>query len=433
MPNSQLQQALPPMPLGISDWSRLSKGNMLIVDKTAKLWELVSAYDNVFIARPHGMGKSTMCSALYELFTHGGRYHAEANAAVYADWPEKQCYPVISLSFKHIFVGAHASEFEASLKAAVSNAFFAAGFPEVMHFDRSEIFSGFLGKFEKIALQHRLVVLIDDWDYPLSQSFGDQDAFALITATLRSFYVWLGEMPNLRFVLVTGTMHYRETATVLEGISFQDLSMDPDVAALLGYTQEEMETVFAPYIGLAAHRQAISAEALLHKLKLLYGGLCFDEDAAVKLYCPYSVNHFFAAVTSQSKEPYFGYYWKCSANTKAALEAYLQQYPLEHEELLQLVQHKFTLSYEELNLAPLCGPVSFKVLLVQAGYFALQDIVADSEVELAPQERSYNCVVPNHEVGKEFDLLLERYLMGYNAKKWLSTESVGIGSSPSLR
>ena len=107
VPNSQLQQALPPMPLEISDWSRLSKGNMLIVDKTAKLWELVSAYDNVFIARPHGMGKSTMCSALYELFTHGGRYLAEANAAVYADWPEKQCYPVISLSFKHIFVGAH--------------------------------------------------------------------------------------------------------------------------------------------------------------------------------------------------------------------------------------------------------------------------------------------------------------------------------------
>ena len=50
-------RALPKIPLGVSDWSKLADKhkNYVFVDKTAKLAELAQN-DTVFIARPRRMG-----------------------------------------------------------------------------------------------------------------------------------------------------------------------------------------------------------------------------------------------------------------------------------------------------------------------------------------------------------------------------------------
>ncbi|MBU3845119.1 MAG: AAA family ATPase, partial [Candidatus Anaerobiospirillum pullicola] len=165
--------ALPNVPLGVSKWDVLRNRNYLIVDKTAKLAKLVE-FNMVFFARPRRMGKSTLCSMLYELFAHGTDKFV--GQKIYDLWPEEKgrTYPVIRLSFNSI-QGKDASDFEQALKGAVANAFSTAGFTEVKSFDQTKSLSGFLSQFNVIADQHWLVFLIDEWDHQLSNSLDKED------------------------------------------------------------------------------------------------------------------------------------------------------------------------------------------------------------------------------------------------------------------
>ena len=404
-------RALPKIPLGVSDWSKLADKhkNYVFVDKTAKLAELAQN-DTVFIARPRRMGKTTLCSMLYELFSHGKE--SFKGLAVYDLWPETDVYPVIFLSF-NVFSGDDVSKFEESLKDAVINAFINAGFPEAERIQKEVTFSGFLGKFNRIALQHKLVIIIDEWDYPLSNSLHNEDRFNVVKSVLRDFYAWLRALPNVHFMLVTGIMRYRETS-LFSGQDIQDLSMEPYFADLLGYTQDELQHAFQDYIPLACQRMNLSEEKLLHLLQVHYDGFCFDYNASVKVYCPYAINQFFAVVKYPDVVPYFGHYWMTSANASAALIEYLRRRELEADELKQICQQQFTLSYQEITDASFFGTVSFKQLLVQAGYFSIESIAKNAA---SPEARKFNCVITNKDVSKAFFPVLASYLLHFDQDK----------------
>ena len=404
-------RALPKIPLGVSDWSKLADKhkNYVFVDKTAKLAELAQN-DTVFIARPRRMGKTTLCSMLYELFTHGKE--SFKGLAVYDLWPKTDVYPVIFLSF-NVFSGDDVSKFEESLKDAVINAFINAGFPEAERIQKEVTFSGFLGKFNRIALQHKLVIIIDEWDYPLSNSLHNEDRFKVVKSVLRDFYAWLRALPNVHFMLVTGIMRYRETS-LFSGQDIQDLSMEPYFADLLGYTQDELQHAFQNYIPLACQRMKLSEEKLLHLLQVHYDGFCFDYNASVKVYCPYAINQFFAVVKYPDVVPYFGHYWMTSANASAALIAYLRRLELKTDEIQQICQQQFTLSYQEITSASYFGTFSFKQLLVQAGYFSIESLAKNAA---SPEEREFNCVITNKDVSKAFFPVLASYLLHFDQEK----------------
>ena len=175
---------------------------------------------------------------------------------------------------------------------------------------RGDVLPSFLGKFNQIAEQHELVFLIDEWDYPLSNNLDNEDKFNRLKLVLRDFYAWLRDLPKVRFLLITGIMRYHETS-MFTGQYIQDLSMKPYFADLLGYTQQEMVDKFAPYIEKAANMLGISTQTLLDKLKQYYDGFCFDYNASVTVYCPYSINQFFDAVVPKAEDdviedgPYF--------------------------------------------------------------------------------------------------------------------------------
>ena len=272
--------ALPNIPLGVSKWDVLRNRNYLIVDKTAKLAKLVE-FNTVCLARSRRMGKTTLCSMLYELFAHGTDKFK--GTQIYDLWPEEKgrTYPVIRLSFSTMQC-MDASEFENVLKENIATAFTTAGFPEAQSFDQNELLSVFLGNFDVIAEQHWLVFLIDDWDYPLFNSLDKEDDFKLFQAALSAFYAWLRNLPKKRFVLLTGIMRYCETS-LFSGQDIQDLSMDPDFADLLGYTQDELQHAFKDYITLTCQQMNLTEQELLHLLQVHYGGFCFDYNASVKV------------------------------------------------------------------------------------------------------------------------------------------------------
>ena len=402
-------KALPEIPLGISKWDMLLNGNYLIVDKTAKIADLV-AKRLVFLARPRRMGKSTLCSMLYELFAHGKSNFA--GKAIFDLWPEEDTYPVIRLSFNSIQC-KDASEFETALKGILVKAFKQAGFPEVESFNQDELFSVFLENFSDVAQRHWLVFLIDEWDHQLSNSLDNEDDFNLFKTALSAFYSWLRNLPKLRFVFVTGIMRYRETS-LFSGQDIQDLSMMPYFADLLGYTQDDIKNAFKDYIPLACQQMNLTEGELLHLLKVHYDGFCFDYNASVKVYCPYAINQFFSLVKYPDIMPYFGHYWMTSANASAALVSYLHRHNLPQDDLQQLCQQQFPLSYQEISEANFFGTVKFKQLLVQSGYFSIKSIAKDAS---AYDAREFTCGITNLEVSQVFVNVLTDYLLGFDGQK----------------
>lgn len=167
--------------------------------------------------------------------------------------------------------------------------------------------------------------LIDEWDHPLSQTIDNEPLFSATLSVLSIFYDWLRNINAPRFILVTGIMRYHE-ASLFTGQDIQDISMDPYWGDLLGITQDELVTYYATYIEQAAQRLQLSQDELLAELKLYYDGFCFDEDAQVKLYCPYSLNKFFEPVSPKqgpNKVPKFDTFWMNSAGASQAVRRLL--------------------------------------------------------------------------------------------------------------
>ncbi len=291
------------MPVGISSWNAIRREHMFFVDKTGYLSELMRAGRRIFIARPRRMGKTTMCSLLDEALSHGLDSFRGLN--IEKTWPVTDCYPVINVSLFNMG-RTDVTSFEASLCQRLVDAYERVGFPVSSCKDITS-FTYLSSALDKLARDRGkpLVFLIDEGDYPLSINLDKPQRFAALQQVLSNFYAWLRFQVDARFILVTGIMRYHDTS-LFTGQDFQDLSLDHDFAALLGYTTEEIEECFGPYTKEAARRMGITYSEVLDKLEQYYDGFCFDEDASIKVYCPFAVNMFYSVLyRGTNKVPLF--------------------------------------------------------------------------------------------------------------------------------
>ena len=396
------------LPVGVPDWGKIRNRNYFFVDKTALLADLVTNHNYVFISRPRRMGKTLVCSQLADLFAHGDKNFE--GTAIYGNWPERQCYPVINLSFINI----QGSDFELALRDALVDAFEIAGVSEVLNIDPDIRFNHFLGRLKSLIKACEVVFLIDEWDFPLSSRLDDEEAFNSARTTLATFYSWLRTLTNVRFALITGIMRYRD-ASLFTGQDVQDISMDPDFADLVGYTQEEMVTNYAPYIDAAAQVLNISQDELLLRLKQYYDGFCFDYDARVNLYCPDSINKFFAPVARKlisgksKKLPVFDHYWMDSSNATVALRSYLHRKNFTVDEVIKLCRQELTIDQSTITTPTNFNDITDLQVLFQSGFITLKSVTEESK-GCPPTEREYKCGLTNYDVAAKYAAVLASYL-----------------------
>ena len=207
---------LPRMPLGQSEWSSIQADGLFFVDKTPLILDLVKK-PKVSLARPDGFGKTLLLSMIEDLFMHGTQNFQ--NTAIHDQWPKYERYPVVRLSFSNVPYVQEADQaaddvtaFEQSLITELGRAYHRAGFAqeEIDDYRQEATLHGFLSKLANFSNQQRLVFLIDDWDVPLSAHLDNEVRFDALRRSLNVFYNWLRTL-NLRFLLVTGIMRYKET------------------------------------------------------------------------------------------------------------------------------------------------------------------------------------------------------------------------------
>lgn len=95
----------------------------------------------------------------------------------------------------------------------------------------------------------------------------------------------------------------------------------------MGFTREEVQTYFGPYIAKSAEVLSIGQNELLDLLAAHYDGFCFEETGTKRVFAPWSLLNFLAQPDRGLKD-----YWFESGGKPAVLLEYLKSRALKDPE-----------------------------------------------------------------------------------------------------
>lgn len=346
----------PPLPLGTSTFSALRLNGEIYVDKTRLIYSLCSKPGKVFLARPRRFGKSLLVSTFHSLFKYGVREFS--GLAIESVWHERR-YPVVWLDFSELGSCDSPHDFETEFRRLVCENFADAGYegePDWLQFSRW------------LAGQpmRSIVLLIDEYDAPLTACLNDPALFEEIQNILGKFFRTLKSKEGaLRFFFMTGITKFADTGIFPGFNDLQDTTLDPQYGALLGYTEKEIRDSFSSHLSRAADVLKRTEQSIVEELRLRYNGFCFDEEASVRVFCPWSVLNFF-------NQPARGFqnYWYRSGGRPAVLMEYLRSHPLGNPASYGRPQPLMLSALEASNTLNDLPLVS---LLVQTGYLTIKE------------------------------------------------------------
>ena len=366
--------------------------DQLYVDKTDLVYKIASVRRKYFFSRPRRFGKSLLISTFEALFKYGVKYFE--GLAIEKLWKEHKEYKIVRLDFSEIKPLFGLNKFCKDLTGLIIDKFSSLGF---------EYKSSELSLFRQLSSwmeeqePSSLVILIDEYDAPLTSCLNDPILFEQIRSLLAEFYsVIKANDSSLRFVFITGNTKFNKKSIFSELNNLKDLTLDVGFGTLLGYTHDEIQRYFLPYLHEAASTLNISDKELLEKLTRQYDGFCFERTASKHVFAPWSLLNFFSYPENGLVD-----YWFESGGKPSILVEYLKSHALRHPE--EYSREK-TISLSELSGSADIQTVSDLGLLVQAGYLTIKSVEYGDTVYLD---------YPNLEVRRAMaTLYLERLLSG---------------------
>ncbi|GHT53251.1 ATPase AAA [Bacteroidia bacterium] len=360
------------LPIGIQDFEKLRTTNHLYVDKTAYIHRLANEGCPYFLGRPRRFGKSLFLSTLKAYFQGKKElFEGLAIADLEKDWVE---YPVFHLDL-NISGYTKFEDLEIALNVLLSR------LEEEWGTNREEdSFSTRLAGLMRRAYEKtkkRVVVLIDEYDKPLTATLNNPELHEKIRDTLGGFYGVLKTAdPYLRFLMLTGITKFSKVSIFSQLNQLQDISMDEKYAGVCGISETELLANFEPEIRTLAEKQKMGYEETLAELKKLYDGYHFCENTE-GVYNPFSLLNAFAKNALR-------YYW-FSTGTPTFLAKMLKDAEFD----IPSLENNVTIAAPSLSdyRAGDSNPIP---LLYQTGYLTIKDFY-----------QNYNIYVlgfPNEEV-----------------------------------
>ena len=385
-----------------TDFGELIDNNCIYVDKTAIINQFASKKGPFFISRPRRFGKSTLINTLHELFSHG--LEKFKGLKIEPLWKDKT-YKVLHLdfssynflseiNFNDYFYEDLKQEF-LSIGLKVNDSTLDTKIPALL----------FDNVLKNNPSDQKIVLLIDEYDTPLSAVLNNEKEFIARRDILYSFYSKLKQYQGrFRFIFITGVTYYSHTSIFSAFNHLTDLTLDSDYGALLGYTSDELESYFSEYIDNAVETlnrkfptERYTHEKVVEELKRNYDGYSFDEDCMHHVYNPWSILNFL-------KSPHRGFipYWVSSGgSTPTFLVNYLKQGLKKYnaDELQSLLGIDSTVNKDTDSLYPSIENISnidLFAILYQAGYFCIKSAF----------DGYFKVGIPNLEVKKAYSNLV---------------------------
>ncbi len=337
-----------------------------------------------FYSRPRRFGKSLTLSTLKAVFQ--AKKELFKGTALYNKPFEWESYSIIHLDMgscgsrnadeleKYLLsqIERIASDFEVDLRATL---------PSIAFQDLITALS---------KNNQKVVILLDEYDKPILNNILSVEAPAILQV-LKGFYsVIITCEPYERFVFITGVSKFSHVSVFSDLNNLTDITMDLRFAHMTGYTQEELEYNFEPYIADVSTKQGITEQDLLEKIKHWYNGYRFHAESQT-VYNPSSIAQYFV------RQGDFSNYWFSTGTPTFLFNIMkLQEFDIENA-LTQPVSEIAFSAYEVESINPLA-------LLLQTGYLTIKDTKKFFD------ETQYFLDFPNFEVESAFETyLLDSY------------------------
>ncbi len=231
------------LPIGIQDFETIRSEGFCYVDKTPLIRQLVDEGRHYFLSRPRRFGKSLLVDTIKALFEGRKELFEGLDIHGHRDW--SVTHPVLRLSFGGNYNTP--PDIEGDIIEQLESAEREHGLTPASTSDTGpRRLRNLLDRLHR-ATGQRVVILVDEYDKPILDVLRDP---ALATANrdyLRGFYgIVKDSAAHVRFVLVTGISMFSKVSLFSGLNNLRDISLDPRFATICGYTDEDIDTVFAP-------------------------------------------------------------------------------------------------------------------------------------------------------------------------------------------
>jgi hypothetical protein len=375
------------LPIFVSffDIMRAKAGKYVYVDKTEHIYNLfktgISHY--YFLSRPRRFGKTLLISTLKELFS--------GNRALFKGlWIDKSDYAWTEYPVIHLDLSTLAYDTKDNLVESLNDKLEAIARSYGFTLERRLPQSKLAELIELLASKNRVVVLIDEYDQPILRHLADEAQARDFQGFLRDFYSVLKGMSSyIRAIFITGVSKFAKTSLFSGLNNLDDITLDPRAASLLGYTDEEVDQYFAPFIEEVTMKIHLPNKAVRKDMRTWYNGYRFSE-LNLHVYNPFSVLY---CLEKQK----FANYWFESA-TPSFLVPLIKKHYTSLEDVTEFELSASSLGTFNLEHIPLFP------LLFQTGYLTITDY--DQETD------KFKLDYPNFEV-----CAAARQLMSYGKAK----------------
>ena len=359
------------LPVGIQTFSEIRENDMLYIDKTEDIWNMIHLSKYIFLSRPRRFGKSLLISTLQAYFE--GRKELFKGLAIEQREKEWTEYPVLRISMasgKHM----EKDQLERYLLYILEE--------NEKRFGLSSDLTDPNTRLKRLIAEvytqtgRKVVILIDEYDAPLLDVVHEETTLPVLRNVMRNFYSPLKDSdPYLQFVFLTGITKFSQLSIFSELNNLKNISMLPQYAAVCGITEEEMLTCMSDYIDDFAVSRQITREEAVAQLKHQYDGYHFTWSSP-DIFNPFSLLNAF-------QDHLLTNYWFASG-TPTYLVEMMQKFHILPSDIsrMEAMSSEFDAPTENMQ--------SIIPLLYQSGYVTIKDCEPEADL--------YTLDIPNNEV-----------------------------------
>ena len=230
------------LPIGIQTLAKLRGQDCYYVEKSGLAVDLIESGSYFFLSRPRRFGKSLLVDTFKELFE--GNRALSAGLAAQSRWDWSQRFPVVRLSFSDGVLRSRAA-----LDDAIHELLQANEERLGVHCARRSVTGRLAELIQRVREHHDapVVVLVDEYDKPILDNLSEPAIASDMREGLRNLYSLLkGADEHLNFVFLTGVSKFSKVSLFSGLNNLRDITLDARWSALCGYTDADIDSVFAP-------------------------------------------------------------------------------------------------------------------------------------------------------------------------------------------
>ena len=363
------------LPIGIQTFRKIREEDCYYVDKTAHIRRLFDEGTHYFLSRPRRFGKSLFLDTLKELFE--GNEPLFAGLAIHDQWDWSVRHPVLRLDFS----SGNFTE-PGYLQANLVDQLTAIERRSGVAAESTTVPGRFARQLEALHERtgQRVAVLVDEYDKPILDALDAPEVARANRDLLRGLYATVKFADaHIRFTFLTGVSKFSKVSLFSGLNNLKDITFDPRYSAICGYTEADLDTVFAPELPGLDREQ----------IRDWYNGYSWRGDD--KVYNPFDILLLF-----DSRE--FKAYWFETGTPTFLVETLCKRH-VSSRELDEMVGSDELLSTFDVE------DIATEALLFQTGYLTIT-----AEEDLGG-ERLYRLGYPNREVRQSLNRSLLRYLV----------------------